>query len=48
MLQQLNDVFVLLSDVDVRGKKNLNNLLAAIQIVEKLYDEVKSEQSDKE
>lgn len=37
MKQKLNDVFSLLNDVEVRGKKNLNNLLAAIQIVEEVY-----------
>lgn len=38
MKEKLNNVYSLLSDIEVHGKKNLNNLLAAIQIVEQMYD----------
>lgn len=43
MEDRLNLVLSLLQDIQVNGKRNLNNLLASIQIVELLIQENKSE-----
>ena len=48
MREKLNDLFGLLNDIDVKGKKNLNNLLASIQLVEQMYAEVNTEQSNQQ
>lgn len=38
MKDDLNNLFNLLNKIEVKGKQNLNDLLAAIQIVEHIYD----------
>lgn len=43
MEDRLNLVLSLLQDIQVNGKRNLNNLLASIQIVELLIQENKQE-----
>lgn len=36
MIKELEELNYLLNNIEVAGKKNLNNLLAAIQLVEKM------------
>lgn len=35
----MTTLFTILNDIEVKGAKNLNNLLAAIQLVQKIMNE---------
>lgn len=46
-MEELNLLLALLNDTETHGKKNLNNLLAAIQLVEGMAQRKNEEQSQK-